>query len=93
MKVIAVTSPRGYNNHFLIQASEYELKEILGNRYTDTKVDIGSEIPVGKIYNYLIKMREQRVELEKAARILHTAAELLEMQIPTVTSPMEEGTQ
>ena len=92
MKVIAITS-RDYNNHFLIQASEDELKEILGNRYTDTKVDIGSEIPVGKIYNYLIKMREQRVELEKAARILHTAAELLEMQIPTVTSPMEEGTQ
>ena len=75
---------------FMLEADENEIKEILGDRYASTKIDVGTDIPVGKIYHHLIKMREQRTELEKAARVLRTAAELIEMEIPTATKPMVE---
>lgn len=89
MKVIARIT-NCYNGSFMLEAREDEIKQILGDRYTSTKIDVGTNIPVGKIYDYLIQMREQRTELEKAARILRTAAELIEMEIPTATKPMEE---
>lgn len=89
MKVIARIT-NCYNGRFMLEAGEDEIKEILGDRYASTKIDVGTDIPVGKIYGHLIQMREQRTELEKAARVLRTAAELIEMEIPTATKPMEK---
>lgn len=88
MRVIARISNE-YNGRFMLEACENEIKEILGDRYAQTKIEVGTGIPVGAIYNHLIHMREQRAELEKAARVLRTAAELIEMEIPTATRPME----
>lgn len=89
MKVIARIT-NCYNGSFMLEAREDEIKDILGDRYASTTIDVGTNIPVGKIYNHLIKMKEQRTELEKAARILRTAAEWIEMEIPTATKPMEQ---
>ena len=89
MKIIARIT-NSYNGRFMLEACEEEIKCILGGRSVPTKIEVGTNIPVGKIYDHLIKMREQRTELEKAARILRTAAELIEMEIPTATNPMRE---
>ncbi len=89
MKVIARIT-NCYNGSFMLEAREDEIKQILGNLYASAKIEVGTNIPVGKIYDHLIQMREQRTELEKAARVLRTAAELIEMEIPTATKPMEK---
>ena len=89
MKVIARITTC-YNGKFMLEACEEEIKCILGERFALTKIEVGTNIPVGKIYDHLIQMKEQRTQLEKAARILRTAAELIEMEIPTATKPMTE---
>jgi len=85
MKIIAKT-----NSGFLIEASDTEIKAVMGHeryaREDDTgKIEVGREIDVSESFRQLTEMRGSRKQLDTAAKTLREAADNIDaVKLPAV---------
>lgn len=88
MKVIALLNPDSFNKQFLVQVSESELTNIVGERY-GKKFNIGDQVDVAKIFDRLHSLDNHKGNVQHAMKQLRAMADLMESFDPVVRAVIE----
>lgn len=90
MNIIGKTGD-GWSGKFIVIAEQKELAQIMGFAYDSEKfcpkIEIGSEIKVSKIFDYLREVAQADGNIKLAAKTLRTVADLAEIIIPMFPLP------
>ena len=91
MKIIATTG----NDRFLVEATNYELANVMGYGYpselkNESRLAVGKEIPVSKLWQALSITRSREEEVAKLAEGLRKLADRVDGVNATLAAPIVE---
>lgn len=90
MKIIGEAGGKYNDKKFIVEITKYELMKITGE-VTFLELEVGDEIRIGEMFDWLIKLRHRKGELKEAQQQLRALADLMETVEPTIRKALEEN--
>ena len=90
MKVIAQTNMDSFNITYLVEITEREIKQILGDYYSEKKIKIGTEIVVSNIYDKYKSMTANKKKLKEIRDQANSILSSIEKIAPIVAPHVEK---
>ena len=90
MKIIGEAGGKNNDKKFIVEITKNELMKITGE-LTFLELEVGDEIRIGEMFDWLIKLRHRKEELKEAQQQLRALADLMETVEPTIRKALEEN--
>lgn len=81
-------------NGYILEASRGEVAHLIGyySEYDkESRVNVGDEIQVNKMFNQLYELKDNAPELNKVVKTLRNLADLLEPVCPVIEKAVKEA--